>query len=190
MCSPSLVADQLWQGNDVMEIVAALDATAQTRELLLDSFMQGFIHELFLSKWSRFAGTIYYALRSLDVFYLLVILYQGFALKISPQHSVQIRTALPNTTTTTPGPTPWLTLPGPCSHAPQVKILTALSILLACILSSVELAAIYALLCYVTPPRRPAAQLRHDMRRRRHRHPLHPSHLLPPIPPQVPLVVQ
>lgn len=31
-------------GNDIMEVVASLDATAMTRELLLDSFMQGFLH--------------------------------------------------------------------------------------------------------------------------------------------------
>ena len=43
-------------GNDIMEVVASLEASERTRELLLDTFMQGFLHELFLQKWSRFAG--------------------------------------------------------------------------------------------------------------------------------------
>ena len=75
-------------GNDIMEVVASLDATPMTRELLLDTFMQGFLHELFLSKWRRFAGSIYYLLRTIDFAYLLVVLYQGFVLKQNPYANV------------------------------------------------------------------------------------------------------
>ena len=37
----------------VMELVTAEDASEQTQKLLLDSFMNGFIFELFQSKWSK-----------------------------------------------------------------------------------------------------------------------------------------
>ena len=50
-------------GGDVMELIGRLGARRETTELLLDSFMQGFVHELFLSKWRRFAGSIYYVRR-------------------------------------------------------------------------------------------------------------------------------
>jgi hypothetical protein len=38
-------------GNDLMEIVASLSANSRTQELLLDSFMQGFMHELCADIW-------------------------------------------------------------------------------------------------------------------------------------------
>jgi hypothetical protein len=82
-------------GNDIMEIVASLDATDATRELLLDTFMQGFLHQLFLSKWRRFAGPIYYLLRALDLVYLGIVLYQGFVVKIDPSMSVAFSTCAP-----------------------------------------------------------------------------------------------
>ena len=50
--------------------------------------------ELFLSKWRRFAGPIYYVLRALDLMYLAAILYQGFILKIDPEAPSQVRRGL------------------------------------------------------------------------------------------------
>jgi len=102
-------------GNDLMEIVASLSANSRTQELLLDSFMQGFMHELFLSKWKRFAGRIYYYLRAIDVLYMLTILYQGFDLK--------------NDTATG-------------NDAEAQKWLTYLSLSLALVLTAIELASI------------------------------------------------
>ena len=37
-------------GGDVMELIGRIGATRATRELLLDSVMQGFIHQLFVEK--------------------------------------------------------------------------------------------------------------------------------------------
>ena len=45
--------------------------------------------ELFLSKWKRFAGMIYYLLRLIDFIYLSVVLYQGFLINIDPESDMQ-----------------------------------------------------------------------------------------------------
>ena len=42
-------------GTDVMELIGRLDASHATREMLLEHFMQGFMHDLFLEKWERCA---------------------------------------------------------------------------------------------------------------------------------------
>ena len=34
-----------------MELICRLDASKATQELLLDSFVQGFIHSIFVQKW-------------------------------------------------------------------------------------------------------------------------------------------
>eukprot|EP00966_Prymnesium_polylepis_P046875 1086269-Prymnesium_polylepis.1 len=36
-------------GNQVMELVSRLDARESTKEMLLDDFVDGFIHKLFLA---------------------------------------------------------------------------------------------------------------------------------------------
>ena len=41
-------------GGDIMELVARVDASRETTELLLDSFMQGFIYQLFRKKWDKY----------------------------------------------------------------------------------------------------------------------------------------
>ena len=45
-------------GNDLMEIVASLSANNRTQELLLDSFMQGFMHELCADAFAGFDSLI------------------------------------------------------------------------------------------------------------------------------------
>ena len=52
------------------QVVAALDATQRTRELLLDSFMQGFLYRLFEEKWSKYR-VLYVTRLVLDVLVLI-----------------------------------------------------------------------------------------------------------------------
>ena len=42
---------------DVMEVIGRLDCHEETTEMLLDTFMQGFIHKLFEQKWWRCAAS-------------------------------------------------------------------------------------------------------------------------------------
>lgn len=85
--------------NDVMELVANLGASYETRSMLLGSFMQGFIYSLFsqarflplllatprysslphlsdvmlLQKWKNFGRTIHCIMRIFDLIYLLLL---------------------------------------------------------------------------------------------------------------------
>ena len=54
-------------GNDLMELVLLNDAPAKTREMLLDSFMDGMLHKLFRTKWTRFARAQHWVLRTIDL---------------------------------------------------------------------------------------------------------------------------
>ena len=65
-------------GNDVMELVAHLASKPWTQKLLLDDFMQGFLHALFLQKWDKYARRMHWAYRLLDVVYLAQVIYMGF----------------------------------------------------------------------------------------------------------------
>lgn len=38
-------------GNDLMELVLMPDAPTSTRQMLLDTFMDGMLHKLFKAKW-------------------------------------------------------------------------------------------------------------------------------------------
>ena len=44
------------KGEDVMELVGQMTATESTRELLLDSVMNGFVYSLFEYKWKRYSS--------------------------------------------------------------------------------------------------------------------------------------
>lgn len=57
--------------NDVMELIARLDAGTDTRKMLLDSFFQGFLHSLFLSKWSRFGRNMHLILRIFELAFIV-----------------------------------------------------------------------------------------------------------------------
>mmetsp|Transcript_379 Transcript_379/g.683 ORF Transcript_379/g.683 Transcript_379/m.683 type:complete len:945 (+) Transcript_379:16-2850(+) len=80
-------------GCDVMEIVGKLGAAKETTQLLLDEFMQGFLHKLYLDKWQLFGATIHYMQLSAHFTYIIVLLLQAFWLKEDPQRVD--RTVLP-----------------------------------------------------------------------------------------------
>jgi len=61
------------EGNDVMELTASISATKHTREMLLNTFMGGFLHELFLLKWEVFARRWYIYHLLADSLYTLLL---------------------------------------------------------------------------------------------------------------------
>jgi hypothetical protein len=66
---------------DVMELIGRIDAKPETTELLLDSFMQGFLHKLFVEKWALFGRRIHYVRRAIDVLTFSSLLTVAFTLK-------------------------------------------------------------------------------------------------------------
>jgi len=74
--------DSTGQGSgDLMELIVRLGARDRTCEMLLDTFMNGFIYQLFLDKWRRFGRRLHYIHRLLDVLLIVLILTQTFAVK-------------------------------------------------------------------------------------------------------------
>lgn len=70
---------------DVMEIIGRLDCPKETTEMLLDSFMQGFIHDLFVQKWRRYGKWIHYFKIFLHVVYTGSLANIAFGLKAHPE---------------------------------------------------------------------------------------------------------
>jgi len=68
---------------DVMQLVARENALRGTQEMLLDSFMFGFLYKLYVQKWKRFGWKIHYARRVLDMALLVVLVVLSFRLKAS-----------------------------------------------------------------------------------------------------------
>ena len=54
------------EGNDIMEIIADFQAGQHTQDMLLDTFMQGFIFTLVQQKWNRLSRYMFYTLRLLE----------------------------------------------------------------------------------------------------------------------------
>lgn len=52
--------------------------------MLLDDFLQGFLHELFVQKWHRFGKHFFYALRAVEATLLFLQLLLAFRLKDAP----------------------------------------------------------------------------------------------------------
>jgi len=74
--------DSTGQGSgDLMELIVRLGARDRTCEMLLDTFMNGFIYQLFLDKWRRFGRRLHYTHRLLDFLLIVLILTQTFAVK-------------------------------------------------------------------------------------------------------------
>jgi hypothetical protein len=71
--------------NDVMEIIARLDAGERTQEFLLDTFLEGFLHKLFVQKWQRFGRAMHSVLRLFELLYLLSLVTLTMWLKESPE---------------------------------------------------------------------------------------------------------
>ena len=75
---------------DVMELVGRFDAAKETTTLLLDSFMQGFIYELFKLKWNKFGSRIHYARVLVDIIGLLLMITMAMRMKLNPSLETQI----------------------------------------------------------------------------------------------------
>ena len=70
-------------GCDMMELVARVGASRGTQELLLDSFMHGFLYKLFVAKWDRYRRL--YVLRfGLDVVVIGCLVFCALTLKANP----------------------------------------------------------------------------------------------------------
>ena len=72
-------------GGDIMELVARMNASKETTELLLDSFMGGFLHKLFAAKWARYGYKLHYARTFLDLTILLMLILMALLLKEMPE---------------------------------------------------------------------------------------------------------
>ena len=78
----------------LMELVAHFDARPATQSMLLDEFLQGFLHKLFVQKWHRFGKHIFYTLRAVDLAFLVLLLVLAFRLKGEPmQRSIPLAIA-------------------------------------------------------------------------------------------------
>jgi len=66
---------------DLLGIVTSVRASQATREMLLDTCMDGMLHKLFERKWASWARYVHYLLRLLDLSYLLLVLLLGFGVK-------------------------------------------------------------------------------------------------------------
>ena len=66
-------------GNDVMELIGRLDAKEETKKMLLDDFMAGFLYELYTQKWDKFGFKMHVAQLALFAAYLVLLLVIAFA---------------------------------------------------------------------------------------------------------------
>ena len=71
-------------GTDMMELVARLDAKKSTRELLLDKFLDGFLHKLYLQKWRLFGRWLHYPRLCVDLTVLGMHVVFAFLRKLNP----------------------------------------------------------------------------------------------------------
>jgi len=78
-------------GSDVMELIGRLDASKRTREMLLDSFLQGFLFALFQSKWRRFGRTAHLVLRAMELAFIVALGALSLWLKESPAECTRAR---------------------------------------------------------------------------------------------------
>jgi hypothetical protein len=69
---------------DVMELVGRFDAAKETTTMLLDSFLRGFIYQLFRQKWVKFGSRIHYARCLIDILGLFCLIYTAMCMKVYP----------------------------------------------------------------------------------------------------------
>jgi len=81
-------------GNDVLELLGMLDASAETQRMLLDDFVAGIFHELFVQKFMRFGRKVFIGLRLMDVFFLGTLYTIAVWLKTQPASLLAPRGAL------------------------------------------------------------------------------------------------
>ena len=67
----------------LMELIARTDASKECCSLVLDSFLQGLLYKLFLAKWARYGYKLHYAILSLHLLVLTMLITMSMSLKIS-----------------------------------------------------------------------------------------------------------
>ena len=72
-------------GGDVMELIGKIDASKGTHELLLDSFMNGFLNQLFRQKWARYGYKLHAVRLLFDFIALCITITLAFGLKEDPK---------------------------------------------------------------------------------------------------------
>ena len=72
-------------GGDIMELITRNGASEKTTSMLLDSFMNGFIHQLFVEKWYLFGRRLHLFKRGCELLLLFLSLALSFQLKVTPQ---------------------------------------------------------------------------------------------------------
>jgi hypothetical protein len=78
-------------GGDIMELIVRIGARRRCCEMLLDSFMNGFIYKLYQIKWRRFGRKIHAAHRVIDLLIILLLAWQTFQLKADPTSLREVR---------------------------------------------------------------------------------------------------
>ncbi|KAL1518863.1 hypothetical protein AB1Y20_003140 [Prymnesium parvum] len=73
--------------NDCMHILELASASAGTKEMILDTFMQGFIFKLFDQKWEKFGKHVLMGLVSLKITFASFLISVG----MSTRHSAEVR---------------------------------------------------------------------------------------------------
>ena len=86
--------------NDVMDLIIRHDASEKTQQMLDDSMMQGFIHKLFMQKWSNYGRVCHYFLLATDLFYIISLGQLSITTKELPrwptdEQSTFVHTTLP-----------------------------------------------------------------------------------------------
>ena len=69
-------------GNDLMELVGSSEASKETASMILDTFMNGLVNDLFIQKWERFGRKVWSFVVLVDGFCLLCLVMFCFALKL------------------------------------------------------------------------------------------------------------
>ena len=76
---------------DIMELLTRADAPKRTTELILDSFMTGFLYRLYVQKWRLYGWKLYYARQVCDFIVLGLLVVVAFVLKASPDNADWVR---------------------------------------------------------------------------------------------------
>ena len=78
-------------GGDIMELIVRAGANRATTSLLLDAFMNGFLHRLFCQKWTLFGRRLFLLRRALDFALLAMTITIAFDLKVrTPPQSLRV----------------------------------------------------------------------------------------------------
>ena len=76
----------------VLEVIVRKGAYKRTTQMLLDTFMNGFLHQLFVEKWRMYGRAIHYGRHVIDVLLFISLTWQTFSLKADPTQLHSFRT--------------------------------------------------------------------------------------------------